>query len=306
MAHQHSTAQHAFKIRFLLTSDCTARCAYCHNEGQDKGRSFLAMQDVAHVLQTLAAAGQRVDEIILSGGEPTLHPQLAQIAQMAKASGALVSINTHGAHPGRLKPALPWLDEVKLHVDSFDPLRQKQSMGLSIAKVLQSIEAAQQYPALRTVVNHPLQSLPEALDVINTTRTLGVECKFIELLDVHTASPALCDIPWQSWGYQPCGPGLWQHAPSGHRAMARRCNTKPARTTELFVSADGVRMQLQGARLGAVSAFSMDMLQPTERPQTDAQAGSQTRGHPTAPVFSHPLRFVPRASVWAAAAQPVR
>ena len=93
-----------------------------------------------YVLGTLAAGKRQIGEIILSGGEPTLHPQLAEIAQRCKATGALVSINTHGAHPGLLERALPWVDELKLHIDSFDPQRQKHSMGLSIDKVLQSIE----------------------------------------------------------------------------------------------------------------------------------------------------------------------
>lgn len=258
---QNNRAPHGVaKLRLLLTSDCTARCAYCHNEGQAKDTTRLALADITHVLNTLAAAGQCVDEIILSGGEPTLHPQLAEIAQLAKASGALVSINTHGAHPGLLERALPWIDELKLHIDSFDPKRQKQSMGLSIGKVLQSIEKSRQYAGLRTVVNHPLQSLHEAREVIATTRTLGVECKLIELLDTPQACPQLSDIPWVALGYRPTAPGFWQHHISGHRVMARRCKPHQTRAIELFIDAGGVRRQLQGASLGAARDFSLAML----------------------------------------------
>lgn len=294
MQHNNSAPHAPLKLRFLLTSACTARCGYCHNEGQAKDSTQLPLQAIAHVLDTLAAGGKRVDEVILSGGEPTLHPQLAEIAQRSKASGALVSINTHGAHPGLLERALPWLDELKLHIDSFNPQRQKQSMGLSIDKVLQSIERSRQHPGLRTVVNHPLQSLAEAREVIATARQLGVECKLIELLDAAHACPQLPDIPWAALGYQATAPGLWQHHTCGHRVMARRCNTHQAHATELFVGADGVRQQLQGEILGSAHQFTLDMLAPQPQPRLEAHADQ----HPK----EQAMRFFPRSSHLAVAA----
>lgn len=290
MQHNNSAPPAPLKLRFLLTSACTARCGYCHNEGQAKDNTQLSLQAISHVLDTLAAGNLQISEIVLSGGEPTLHPQLAEIARRSQASGALVSINTHGAHPGLLERALPWIDELKLHIDSFNPQRQKLSMGLSIDKVLQSIERSRQYPGLRTVVNHPLQSLAEASEVLATTRRLGVECKFIELLDTTQTSPALTDIPWAALGYQATAPGFWQHRVCGHRAMARRCNTHQTHATELFMGADGVRLQLQGESLGAVHSFTLDMLaQP--QPRLEAHAGKR----PNVQV----MQFLPRTSLLA-------
>ena len=294
MQHNKHTTLAPLKLRFLLTSDCTARCGYCHNEGQAKDSTRLSLADITHVLDALAAGNRQVSEIILSGGEPTLHPELAEIARRCKATGALVSINTHGAHPGLLERALPWLDELKLHIDSFHPQRQKDSMGLSIDKVLQSIERSRQHRGLRTVVNHPLQSLAEASDVLATTRRLGVECKLIELLDAARACPQLSDIPWAALGYQATAPGLWQHRVCGHRAMARRCNTHQAHATELFVGADGVRAQLQGERLGAAHSFSLAMLTAQPQPRLPAHAGK----HPT----EQAMRFFPRPKRLAMAA----
>lgn len=288
---QHKkTAPHApVKVRFLLTSACTARCGYCHNEGQAKDSTQLSLQAIGHVLETLAAGNRQVSEVILSGGEPTLHPQLAEIAQRSKASGALVSINTHGAHPGLLERALPWIDELKLHIDSFNPQRQKQSMGLSIDKVLQSIERSRQHPGLRTVVNHPLQSLAEAKEVIATTRQLGVECKLIELLDASHACLQLTDIPWAAMDYHAAAPGLWQHRICGHRVMARRCSIHSAdATVTLFVGADGVRRDLQTPILGAAHRFTLDMLEPQPQPHLQIHANQQ----PKAQV----IRFFTRSS----------
>ena len=114
MQHKNSNSNAPLKLRLLLTSDCTARCGYCHNEGQAKDTTRLSLADITHVLDTLAAGNRQVSEIILSGGEPTLHPQLAEIARRSKATGALVSINTHGAHPGLLERLL------SLEVEGFE------------------------------------------------------------------------------------------------------------------------------------------------------------------------------------------
>ena len=141
---------------------------------------------------------------------------------------------------------------------------------------------------LRNVVNHPLQSLAEASEVLATTRSLGVECKFIELLDTTQTSPALTDIPWAALGYQVTAPGFWQHRVCGHRAMARRCNTHQPHATELFIGADGVRLQLQGESLGAVHSFTLDMLTPQPHPRLEAHAGKRPN--------VQAMRFFPRTS----------
>ena len=184
------------KLRFLLTSDCTASCAYCHNEGQQKAGDRLTLIAIDHLLDTLADEGVDVSEIVLSGGEPTLHPQLPEIACRCKASGAWVSINTHAGHPTKLTPALPWLNELKIHVDSFDRQRQRASMGIGIDKVQQSIAAAKDHGDLQLFINHPLQSLDEASAVIDAARTLAVDVKLIELLDTAYGQPRLQQMPW--------------------------------------------------------------------------------------------------------------
>lgn len=248
------------KLRLLLTDACSARCAYCHNEGQQKAGDRLDLAAIGHLLDTLAGGGVCVSEIVLSGGEPTLHPQLPEIARRCKASGAWVSINTHAGHPTKLVPALPWLDELKIHVDSFDPQRQRSSMGIGIAKVRQSIVAAKDHRSLQLFVNHPMQSLDEACAVIDAARALAVDVKLIELLDTSCGQPRLQQLPWDELGYQSTGEGCWRHVDGTHRVLTRRCVQSVGETIELFVGPDGIRRDLQTPILGTAEAFSLDML----------------------------------------------
>jgi len=243
------------QIRFLLASHCSAHCAYCHNEGQAAQRRLLNPALVGHVLDTLDAAGVRVGEIVLSGGEPTLHPHLPAIAHRCKASAALVSMNTHGGHPGRLARALPWLDEVKIHVDSFDARRQRLRMGISIAKVLNSVALVQRFPGVRTLLNHPLVAPDETCAFITEARSLGVNCKVISLLGTSCRAPNLHDLQWAQMGYQRENVRTWVHINGTHRVHGRRCDDLDhGDRGALFVGPDGVRMGLTGAHLESAEA----------------------------------------------------
>lgn len=262
----------ALKIRFLLTSRCTATCAYCHNEGQDKhGASLLSVEVITHILNTLQAHECVPDEIILSGGEPTLHKQVGMIAQRCKATGAYLSMDSHGGHPVLLQAALPYLDELKLHIDSFNAVEQYDSMGIDIQKVLSSIHLAQQFPlALR--INHPLKCATRTAALVTEARNLGVDCKIIEVFGMGTPEHALNAMDWQQHHYTKIAAGQWLHANGKHRLFTKRCGTKYNSVQDtLFIGADGIRRALDGMMISRAEDFSHRLLKTqkaiTLRPQ---------------------------------------
>lgn len=238
-------------VRLLLTQHCTARCAYCHNEGQGAGRKQLVLADIARLLQRFATQGMQVDEYVLSGGEPTLHPQLPEIARLCRQSGARVSLNTHGGIPQRLVPALPWVNEVKIHLDSFDPRIQQDAMGIRLGKVLQSIAAVQAQAHVRCVLNHPLRSLAGTQALIDQARQRQLDCKIIALYgqpgapDIHAL-----DQQFAQWGY-------WQDSEAWvrpeHRIHTRQCDDHAPGLDTLFIGVDGVRRHLSGPILGQIN-----------------------------------------------------
>ena len=87
------------KLRFLLTSACTARCGYCHNEGQAKDNTQLSLQAISHVLDTLAAGNLQISEIVLSGGEPTLQMnELVDLICRLCSRGMEIHIESNGTN----------------------------------------------------------------------------------------------------------------------------------------------------------------------------------------------------------------
>jgi hypothetical protein len=253
----------AFKIRFLLTSRCTATCAYCHNEGQDKrGPALLGLQTIERILDTLTAGHCLPDEIVLSGGEPTLHKQVAEIARRCKATGAHVSMDTHGGHPGLLAPALPFLDEIKVHIDSFDAAEQRASMGIEIDQVLASVRLAQQFPlALRA--NHPLRCPVTTAAFVAHARRVGLDCKIIEMFgtEAPAATAPAPAIDWRAHGYRPEALGQWLHANGVHRLHTKHCGAEHnLRDDSLFIGAEGIRRSVDGVIIGQPENFTLRMV----------------------------------------------
>ncbi|MHB1573456.1 MAG: radical SAM protein [Acidithiobacillus sp.] len=233
------------KVRFLLTRRCSARCAYCHNEGQadaDAGASLLPLHQVAAVLDTLIRQNCLPQEIVLSGGEPTLHKQVASIARLCKSTGAHISMASHGGHPYLLMPVLPWLDELKLHIDDVDPERQWQSMGIALDAVQQSIVRAQQFPHLHLMANHPLAQVQRTALFVAWAREQRVHVKIIHRLQSRLEP----FMQWGNLGYTPLDAATWLHRNGWHRLFTKRCTARHNPEPTFFVDTQGIRTRLEG------------------------------------------------------------
>ena len=84
----------------LFTSGCNFTCPYCHNPDlvgkPGTHGTALALEDVYGFLQKRR---QFLEGIVISGGEPTLHPDLAIVCQNIQRMGYLVKLDTNGSHP---------------------------------------------------------------------------------------------------------------------------------------------------------------------------------------------------------------
>lgn len=244
------------KIRFLLTSACSARCAYCHNEGQSKEPALLRTKSIVDILERLMKSGNMPDEIVLSGGEPTLHKNLGEIARLCKETGCYVSMDSHAGHPQLLEKALPFLDEIKIHIDSFNPEKQRQSMGIEIQHVLASVQLAQMFPNLKLIANHPLVNVQDTVDFVRRARNLRIHCKIIEIFKYGMAAI----VHWGQLGYTQQNTKSWLHQDGTHRLFTKQCDAKHNPNDTLFVGADGVRWAIDHPSIGMPEAFEANWL----------------------------------------------
>lgn len=98
---------------------CNLACRYCYGSFPDRPPTLPA-RDWCRIIDMLAA--ERVRRVTLSGGEPTLHPELETMVRHARACGLQTSIVTNGV---RLTDALiSQLDLVGLSLDSANETTQ--------------------------------------------------------------------------------------------------------------------------------------------------------------------------------------
>jgi uncharacterized radical SAM superfamily Fe-S cluster-containing enzyme len=113
--------QHSCLLLIDVTENCNLKCPTCF-AGSSPGISRFARVD--HVMRSLdssiAREGGRVDVLMLSGGEPTVHPEIVEIIEAAAArSVARVILNTNGIRIARDDRFLAVLERLRERVEVY-------------------------------------------------------------------------------------------------------------------------------------------------------------------------------------------
>ncbi len=86
----------------VFTRGCNFRCPYCHNPELVHGCRLVDPFKKEDVLARLAKRKGKLDAVVITGGEPTLHPELPGFIREIKAMGFLVKLDTNGTNPGMI------------------------------------------------------------------------------------------------------------------------------------------------------------------------------------------------------------
>ena len=115
----------------VFLSGCNLRCPYCHNPGlvlPERGNG--SEMPVAEVLGFLDRRKGKLDGVCVSGGEPTLQPELPEFLEKLHDLGYAVKLDTNGTNPGMLKVLLRdgVLDYVAMDIKN-SPSRYAETCG---------------------------------------------------------------------------------------------------------------------------------------------------------------------------------
>ncbi len=117
-------------LRISVTDRCNFRCVYCMPlEGLQwlPKSDILSYEEIGALVRELAPLGLR--RIRITGGEPTIRPDLARLIQMIRAVPEIsdISLSTNGVKLPQLagEYARAGLDRVNMSVDSLRPERIK-------------------------------------------------------------------------------------------------------------------------------------------------------------------------------------
>lgn len=89
----------------VFAQGCNYRCPFCHNGGLIPLQGEVRM-DEAEIFAFLSQRAGLLDAIVVSGGEPTLQPDLAQFLERGRELGLKTAIETNGSRPGVLAELL--------------------------------------------------------------------------------------------------------------------------------------------------------------------------------------------------------
>ncbi len=97
-------------MSIVVTHECNRKCPFCIDQyrGQDK---YISLEDVDKALRF--AKKKKIRDILLVGGEPTLHPDIVMITKMAHEYGFYVILTTNYENKDIVK-------ELDSYVDSFN------------------------------------------------------------------------------------------------------------------------------------------------------------------------------------------
>lgn len=104
-------------LLLLVNRGCNLRCAFCDLW---EGKARMALGQVERLLDDAVAIGTRT--VVLTGGEPTLHPELPAIVRSAKRRGLAVNVTTNGTTLDRHYLALrdAGVDSLSFSVDGVE------------------------------------------------------------------------------------------------------------------------------------------------------------------------------------------
>jgi radical SAM protein with 4Fe4S-binding SPASM domain len=83
-----------YKADLAITYQCNNDCPHCYNEADRLTLDSLPLADWKRVVDRLTQVG--VPHLILTGGEATLYPALAELVAHADACGPIVGLNSNG------------------------------------------------------------------------------------------------------------------------------------------------------------------------------------------------------------------
>jgi pyruvate formate lyase activating enzyme len=113
----------------LFTRGCNFRCSYCHNpELVDPDRYGETLSE-AEILAFLDRRRGKLDAVTLSGGEPTLQPDLLSFASQIRKFGYLIKVDTNGSRPDVLEKLIAAGLVDYLAMDIKGPLEKYQDIA---------------------------------------------------------------------------------------------------------------------------------------------------------------------------------
>ena len=160
----------------IFTQGCNFRCPYCHNPELVKKELFQESIPEKEIFSFLNKRQNKLDAVSITGGEPTLHPDLPEFISKIKSMGFLVKLDTNGTYPQMLKNLIHHnlIDyiamDIKAPLEKYDNVTKVNVDIEAISWSIDLIKNSQIEYEFRSTLTEKLLSNEE---VINIGKLLG-------------------------------------------------------------------------------------------------------------------------------------
>jgi pyruvate formate lyase activating enzyme len=138
-----------YTVSTIFIAGCNFRCPFCHNPElvEPSGPSPSFTEDM--IIDFLRSRQKWLDGVCITGGEPTLFPELVGFIKRIRDEGMLVKLDTNGTNPDMLRELCDnkLVDYIAMDIKN-SPERYEETAGASVRldDIKKSIEIIKNSP----------------------------------------------------------------------------------------------------------------------------------------------------------------
>ena len=158
----------------LFTGGCNFRCPFCYNGDLVTRPETLPDIPEDRIMSYLAENRRLYQALAVTGGEPTLQPELPSFLERVKGRGLAVNVETNGTNPDMLRQLMDakTVDYISLDVKAIlEPAQYAEATGTPNAELFGSVK--------------------ESVELLKSVRGLDYEFRLTVVPELHTEEKVL-------------------------------------------------------------------------------------------------------------------
>lgn len=165
----------------LFTGGCNFRCPYCHNRDIVLKNEAVVPYEESEVFSFLEKRRRVLTGVCITGGEPTLHPDLPDFIRRIRESGYCVKLDTNGSNPEMLEALI---GDGLIDYCAMDIKNSPAKYGLTVGLDGQALSS------------FDLSAIKASVKILVSQRTIPYEFRTTIVRELHEKEDMLAIAQW--------------------------------------------------------------------------------------------------------------